>query len=47
MAAETSPWLTEWRMAPLTPRSFAAKIPSTIRLICPIDEYAITPRTSG
>ena len=29
------------------PRSSAAKMPSTIRLIWPIDEYAITPRTSG
>ena len=38
IAAETRPWLTEWRTAPVTPRSSAAKMPSTIRLIWPIDE---------
>ena len=45
--AETSPWLTECRTAPSRPRSLTAKMPSTIRPIWPIDEYAITPRASG
>ncbi len=47
MAADTRPWLTDWSTAPSRPRSFVAKIPRAIRPICPIDEYATTPRTSG
>ena len=45
--AETRPWLTECSTAPSRPRSVTAKMPSTMRPIWPIDEYAITPRTSG
>ena len=47
IAAETRPWLTEWSTAPVMPRLSTEKMPSTIRPICAIDEYATTPRTSG
>src|SRR5512132_3926312 len=46
-AAERSPWFTICRTAPERPRSFIAKSPIVIRLICARLEYAITPRTSG
>ena len=46
-AAESRPWLTIWNVGARRALSLSAKMPSTIRPICAIDEYAITPRESG
>ena len=45
-AAETSAWLTIWNVAPVAPRSDKRKMPSTMKDIWAIDEYATTPRPS-
>ena len=45
--AETSPCATDWRIAPSIPSSFSEKSPIVMRLICAIEEYAVTLRMSG
>ena len=40
----TSPWFSIWRIAPWAPFPAKAKIPSTMKPSCAIDEYASTSR---
>ena len=41
----TSPWFSIWKSAPWAPFSSKAKMPSTMKPSCAIEEYASTSRT--